>query len=50
MSEKQKRDGPRSSYIGSEVFITVVDAAEAPYPALQQLSVLRCAATATCPC
>ena len=39
MSEKQRRDGPRSSYIGSEVFITVVDAAEAPYAAaLQQLS------------
>jgi type VI secretion system protein ImpG len=39
MSEKQKRDGPRSSYIGSEVFITVVDAAEAPYPGtLQQLA------------
>ena len=39
MSEKQKRDGPRSSYIGSEVFLTVVDASEAPYPAtLQQLS------------
>jgi type VI secretion system protein ImpG len=40
LSEKQKRDGPRSSYIGSEVFITVVDASESPYPsALQQLSV-----------
>lgn len=39
MSERQKRDGPRSSYIGSEVFITVVDAAESPYPgALQQLA------------
>lgn len=39
MSEKQKRDGPRSSYIGSEVFITVVDATESPYPAaLQQLA------------
>lgn len=39
MSEKQKRDGPRSSYIGSEVFVTVVDAAEAPYPgSLQQLA------------
>lgn len=39
MSDKQKRDGPRSSYIGSEVFITVVDAAEAPYPGtLQQLA------------
>jgi type VI secretion system protein ImpG len=39
MSEKQKRDGPRSSYIGSEVFITVVDGAEAPYGgSLQQLA------------
>lgn len=39
MSDKQRRDGPRSSYIGSEVFITVVDASEAPYPgSLQQLS------------
>lgn len=40
MSEKQKRDGPRSSYIGSEVFITVVDASEAPYAGtLQQLAI-----------
>lgn len=40
MSEKQKRDGPRSSYIGTEVFITVVDRREAPYPGtLQQLGV-----------
>jgi type VI secretion system protein ImpG len=39
MSEKQRRDGPRSSYIGSEVFITVVDASEAPYGgSLQQLA------------
>lgn len=39
LSEKQKRDGPRSSYIGSELFITVVDAHEAPYPGtLQQLA------------
>lgn len=39
MSEKQKREGPRSSYIGSEVFLTVVDASEAPYPGtLQQLA------------
>ncbi len=39
MSEKQKRDGARSSYIGSEVFVTVVDGAEAPYAAtLQQLA------------
>jgi type VI secretion system protein ImpG len=40
MSEKQKRDGPRSSYIGSEVFLTVVDASEAPYAGtLQQLAI-----------
>lgn len=40
MSEKQKRDGLRSSYIGSEVFLTVVDGSEAPYPtALQQLGI-----------
>ena len=31
MSEKQLRDGARSSYIGSEVFLSVVDAQEAPY-------------------
>ena len=30
-SSRQKRDGPRSSYIGSEAFIAIVDAAEAPY-------------------
>ncbi|MFO1330013.1 MAG: type VI secretion system baseplate subunit TssF [Rubrivivax sp.] len=40
MSERQRRDGPRSSYIGSEVFLTVVDASEAPYAgSLQQLAV-----------
>lgn len=32
MSTTQQRDGPRSSYIGSEVFISVVDANEAPFP------------------
>jgi type VI secretion system protein ImpG len=38
MSTSQKRDGLRSSYIGSEVFLTIVDAREAPYAAsLQQL-------------
>lgn len=38
-SEKVKREGPRSGYVGSEVFITLVDAKEAPYPeALRQLS------------
>ena len=31
MSLRQRRDGPRSSYIGSEAFISIVDAAEAPY-------------------
>ena len=31
MSSKQKRQGPRSSYIGNEVFISLVDANEAPY-------------------
>ena len=30
-SQRQKRDGPRSSYIGSETFISIVDAARAPY-------------------
>ena len=40
LSSTQKRDGPRSSYIGSEVFISVVDAREAPYSgSLQQLGV-----------
>lgn len=38
LSERQKRDGPRSSYIGSELYISVVDGREAPYPGeLQQL-------------
>jgi type VI secretion system protein ImpG len=31
VSQRQRRDGPRSSYIGSEAFISIVDAAEAPY-------------------
>lgn len=31
VSARQRRDGPRSSYIGSEAFIAIVDAAEAPY-------------------
>lgn len=38
LSQRQRRDGPRSSYIGSETFITIVDAAEAPYSSeLRQL-------------
>lgn len=44
MSTTQRRDGPRSSYIGSEVFMSIVDPQEAPYADnLQQLGV-----TATC--
>lgn len=40
LSAGQRRDGPRSSYIGSEVFLSIVDAREAPYAAeLQQLGV-----------
>jgi type VI secretion system protein ImpG len=31
VSQRQRRDGPRSSYIGSEAFISIVDAAEAPH-------------------
>jgi type VI secretion system protein ImpG len=31
ISQRQRVRGPRSSYIGSEAFISIVDAAEAPY-------------------
>jgi type VI secretion system protein ImpG len=31
LSQRQRTRGPRSSYIGSETFIAIVDAAEAPY-------------------
>ncbi len=38
ISQRQRRTGPRSSYIGSEAFISIVDAAEAPYSSdLRQL-------------
>lgn len=38
VSQRQRRDGPRSSYLGSEAFISIVDAAEAPYSSdLRQL-------------
>lgn len=38
ISQRQRRDGPRSSYIGSEAYVSIVDAAEAPYRAdLRQL-------------
>ena len=33
LSQRQRRDGPRSSYIGSETFVAIVDALEAPYSA-----------------
>jgi len=39
-SERQRREGPRSSYIGSEVFLTLVDVHQAPYRTdLRQLGV-----------
>jgi type VI secretion system protein ImpG len=41
LSETQKRDGVRSSYVGSEVYIALVDPDEAPLrSSLRQLSVL----------
>ena len=40
MSQVQQRDGPRSAYIGSEVYLSVVDAQEAPFASdLRQLGV-----------
>jgi type VI secretion system protein ImpG len=40
VSVEQKRRGSRSSYIGSEVFLSLVDSAHAPYSAdLRQLSI-----------
>jgi type VI secretion system protein ImpG len=40
LSSKRKRVGPRSSYIGNEVFISLVDGHEAPYnQKLRQLSI-----------
>jgi len=40
MSQKQQRDGPRTAYIGTEVFLSLVDPQEAPYPAtLRQVGV-----------
>lgn len=40
LSDRQRRVGPRSSYAGSEVYLSLVDADAAPYPAnLQQLAV-----------
>jgi type VI secretion system protein ImpG len=40
LSARQQRAGPRSSYVGSEAFVSLVDAAEAPFAhSLRQLQV-----------
>jgi type VI secretion system protein ImpG len=40
LSTRQRRRGPRTSYIGSETYISLVDTRQAPYPSdLKQLSV-----------
>ena len=40
LSIRQQRYGPRSNYVGSEVFVSLVDASEAPYSTdLRQLAV-----------
>ncbi len=40
LSERQRREGPRSSYIGSEVFLSLVDATQAPFSSdLRQLGI-----------
>jgi type VI secretion system protein ImpG len=40
MSASQRRNGPRSSYLGTEVFLAIVDPAEAPFRSdLRQLAV-----------
>lgn len=40
LSQQQQRDGPRTSYVGTEIYLSVVDAREAPFPAdLRQLGV-----------
>ncbi|MFT6301575.1 MAG: type VI secretion system protein ImpG [Granulosicoccus sp.] len=36
LSSKQKKRGPRASYVGSEVFISLVDQQEAPYRSEQK--------------
>jgi type VI secretion system protein ImpG len=41
LSQRQRARGPRSSYIGSETFLAIVDAAEAPYRhSLRQLGLV----------
>jgi len=40
LSEASRRDGPRSGYIGSEIFVSLVDPTDAPYSeALRQVSI-----------
>ena len=40
LSSRQQREGARSSYVGSELFVSIVDADEAPYQSdLRQLAV-----------
>jgi len=40
LSDRQRRQGPRSSYLGSEVFMSLVDAHEAPFSSgLRQLGI-----------
>lgn len=43
-SQKDRRDGPRSGYVGTEVFVSLVDPCDAPYPQpVSQLAmVARC--------
>ncbi|MEL7046099.1 MAG: type VI secretion system baseplate subunit TssF [Pseudomonadota bacterium] len=39
-STRQRRQGPRSSYLGSETFVSLIDASEAPYASdLKQLEI-----------
>ena len=41
MSDKARRNGPRTGYVGSEVFLSLVDQSEAPYRGdLRQLTVV----------
>ena len=40
LSSSQRREGPRSSYVGSEVYVSIVDGSEAPYRSdLRQLGI-----------
>lgn len=40
LSERQKRNGARSGYVGNDVFLSLVDPREAPYPlTMRQLAV-----------